>query len=168
MSDWIQRFTSQEESALFNPAFVAAVIRKAAESFQAEAGQGMPISLAFLVVPATMSKQIRDSFPRVKTTSLLVWIESHERERLILQRNAPALASATRRALILGSQMSLFELRGAMVHAQPARGIRSLSSLSRGSSEVQEVLKAAERMGKSFARSGDARSIFSIWGVVPG
>ncbi|WP_158717882.1 three component ABC system middle component [Streptomyces sp. NRRL F-2664] len=168
MSEWLQQFSSQEEAALFNPAFLAVVIRKAAESYESEVGVQMPISLAFLVVPAAMSKQIRDTFPVIKTTSLLVWIEAHERECLILQKNAPALAPAVRRALILGSQMKLFEFPGSRIQANPARGIRSLVSLSQGSSEVKEVLKVAERLGKSFARSGDVASIFSIWGVAAG
>ncbi|MGW3718442.1 three component ABC system middle component [Streptomyces sp. NPDC005133] len=168
MSQWLQQFTSQEESALFNPAFLAAVIRNAAESYQSEADGPMPTSLAFLVVPAAMSKQIRDTFPVIKTTSLLVWIETHERESLILQRNTPALAPAVRKALILGAQADLFALRDAKIAATPARRIKNLGSLSQGSAEVKHILKVAERLGKSFARSGDVASIFSIWGVSTG
>ncbi|MFE4615792.1 three component ABC system middle component [Streptomyces sp. NPDC056747] len=168
MSEWIKPFTSQEESALFNPAFLAAVIRKSAESYKAESDSLMPISLAFLTVPAAMSRQIRETFPVMKTTSLLVWAETHERERLLLQRNAPALAPATRMALVLGPSMGLFRLHNSRITANPARGIKSLASLSKGSLEVKEVLKVAERLGKSFARSGDPASIFSIWGVTAG
>ncbi|MEV5733395.1 three component ABC system middle component [Streptomyces sp. NPDC052292] len=168
MSQWLQQFTSQEESALFNPAFLSVVIRKSAEFYESEAKEKMPLSLAFLTVPAAMSKQIRDTFPIIKTTSLLVWIETHERERLVLQRNAPALAPAVRKALILGARAGLFTLERAKVGATPARRIRNLQSLSQGSPEVKDILKVAERLGKSFARSGDAASIFSIWGVTAG
>jgi hypothetical protein len=168
MSQWLQNFTSQEESALFNPAFLAAVIRKSAEFYQSEADGPMPISLAFLVVPAAMSKQIRDAFPIVKTTSLLVWIETHEKECLILQRNTPALAPAVRKSLILGAQANLFTLRDAKITATPVGRIKNLGSLSQGSAEVKHILKVAERLGKSFARSGDVASIFSIWGVSAG
>ncbi|MGQ4416289.1 three component ABC system middle component [Streptomyces sp. SAS_269] len=168
MSQWLQQFTSQEESALFNPAFLAVVLRTSAEFYETEAREKMPLSLAFLAAPATMSKQIRDTFPTIKTTSLLVWIETHERERLILQRNAPALAPAVRRAVIFGVQARLLTLEHARIGAIPTRKIKNLRSLSQGSPEVKDILKVAERLGKSFARSGDAASIFSIWGVAAG
>ncbi|MFG2419653.1 three component ABC system middle component [Streptomyces sp. NPDC048448] len=168
MSQWLQQFTSQEESALFNPAFLAVVIRKTAELYESEAKEKMPISLAFLAAPAAMSKQIRDTFPIMKTTSLLVWIETHEKECLILHRNTPALAPAVRKALIFGTQAGLFTLQHARIGAIPASKIKNLRSLSQGSPEVKDILKVAERLGKSFARSGDAASIFSIWGVAAG
>lgn len=168
MTQWLEQFTSQEESALFNPAFLAAIIRKSAEYYQTEANEPMPISLAYLVVPAAMSKQIRDTFPLTKATSLVVWVEAHERERLILQTNTPALAPAVRRGLILGAQANLFTLRDAKIAATSARSIKNLVSLSQGSAEVKHILKVAERLGKSFARSGDVASIFSTWGVSAG
>ncbi|MFD9500602.1 three component ABC system middle component [Streptomyces sp. NPDC060035] len=168
MTQWLQPFTSQEESALFNPAFLAVVIRKSAEYYETEADGPMPISLAFLVVPAAMSKQIRDTFPVTKATSLVVWIDAHERERLILQKNAPALAPVVRKGLILGAQADLFSLRDAKITATSARRIKNLVSLSQGSVEVAHILKVAERLGKSFARSGDVASIFSTWGVSAG
>lgn len=69
--DWTTR--PREEAALFNPAFCGEIIVRSAASYLQVKPQGFALPLAYLLLPLTLSAQLRDALPRRSDTTFVTW-----------------------------------------------------------------------------------------------
>lgn len=158
---WAQR--PLEERTLFNPAFIARIVRASAEGYEQESGEGMPFPLAFLVPPIVLHRPTLDALPRAVTTNLLVWLDQHPYLRQTYPERARAVVAATREGLTMGLQSGLIDRERARLVAPPlARRRRPLST-----DHSERILTRAKFVGRWLAGSGDVATIFAQWGVVP-
>src|SRR5215204_450597 len=72
MQPWAARVI--EEANLFNPAFCATVLAKAADEFAKKANRPLPFALAFLILPIVLHHGTRSALPGSTVTSLLPWL----------------------------------------------------------------------------------------------
>ena len=159
---WSQR--PLEERALFNPAFMARIVRAAAEGYSREATEGLPFPLAFLVPPIVLHRPTRVALPRAITTNLLVWLDQNAYLRQTFPARARAVLGAGREGLVVGLASGLISRERARIVAPPLpRRKPGLFSTS----QTEEILARALFVGRWFARSGDVATIYAQWGVKP-
>lgn len=94
--------------ALFNPAFCAALIARAAQGHRQDRKAPLPLVYAYLVAPLSLHPPTRDALPRVNAR-LSIWANEHPLLRAEWRRRAPQLTSTTRAALRFGLRHELLE-----------------------------------------------------------
>lgn len=164
----LQRWSDRpfEERALFNPAFMAAVLHEAIDGYEGETDKGLPFALAFLVSPVALSSLFRNSLPTRKDSSLAAWLQNHPDLRLKLADIAVAMAPVVRDGILFGATKKVLQLDGAELKSGSfKRG--TLSLVGQSTTEVQEILAKARFVGRWYANAGTVETIMVLWGVRP-
>lgn len=158
---------SPEELTLMNPAFCAAVLYYSIAEYEAEAGDGMPFALAFLVLPLVLVKSSRSSLPRKKNSSLAAWLQEHPDERLHYPNVTSALVPVVRESLLFASSKNVLAIDGKLIRST-SKLVRGAGKLvSTNTAEVKEIFNKAKFVGRWFANAGSVQTIFALWGVRP-
>lgn len=157
---------SSEEVALFNPAFLARLIRDAVNDYGEDARQNMPVSLAFLLVPLVLHKPTRDDLPTVASSQMQTWIREHPRHLAQLGTRVIGMRSFVGLAIRFGLHHGVLtsedgRIGSGSVKRRP-RGYNESESL-----EVQECLRASRFLGRWCARQSDAATLLAVWGLRP-
>jgi hypothetical protein len=164
VSRWAERPT--ELANLLNPAFCGFLLYAAANSYQDEAGQEMPMALCVLVLPLVLHKSTRESLPRAISTTLLAWLAQNQsvlvefplRVRNVLPYSREALLFATSRGLLRA-------VNGGF--ASGAERVASTTRWAEQSDEVKQCLSKARFLGKWLAQAGDPATIYQSFGIQP-
>lgn len=148
--------------ALFNPAFVAALIGRAAAGHRREQDAPLPLPLGYLVAPLVLHTPTRDALPRVNA-HLAKWADDRQLLRAELRWRAPQLTPITRGALRFGLRHQLIEFT--------ASGINPASSLALvpapASEDGADCWKKAELLGRWLPRAGPPATVLALLGVRP-
>lgn len=166
MLPWNSR--PHEEAYLFNPAFCALLLWAAAAEYRAASGNGMPVTLSFIVLPVTLHKATRTALPRAVTTALASWLEEHSEVLIQLPERAKALVPYTRESLLFGFTHGLFVLGpdGVLSTGKRPRGLNRYSEED-ATDEVRDCITKAGFIGRWFSRSGSPATVMTLWGVRP-
>lgn len=148
--------------ALFNPAFLAALIGRAAVSHRTDHGAPLPLALAYLVAPIALHSPTREALPRVNAR-LANWAEEHQLLRAELRWRAPQLTQITRRSLRFGIRHELISLTPGGIGEAPA--FSRLRTPVEG--DAAECWKAAELVGRWLPRAGPPATVLALLGVRP-
>lgn len=148
--------------ALFNPAFVAALIGRAATAHQSERDAPLPVALGYLVAPIVLHTPTRQALPRVNAR-LAKWADDHQLLRAELRWRAPHLSDITRGGLRFGLRYDLLALTATGLGA--GRAFQRLRAPMDG--EAAECWKAAELLGRWLPRAGPPATILALLGVRP-
>jgi hypothetical protein len=153
-----------EMKNLFNPAFCGVTLLRAMEGFEAQDKSGMPFSLAFLILPLCLHKESRVIL-RANHRSYLLKVISQNPELLLdFSRRAKMLLPHTLEGLGISMERSSFYVNNDGRLKLSKRTIRKKID---GSNESVEIQKAAQVLGKGFAKIGDRVTIYSSLGVRP-
>ena len=148
--------------ALFNPAFVAVLIARAATGHRIAKDAPLPLALAYLVAPIVLHTPTREALPKVNAR-LAKWADEHQLLRAELRRRAPQLADVTRRGLRFGLRHELLVLT--------AQGVEAGEGLSRirapRDGDAATCWKQAERLGRWLPRAGPPPTVLALLGVRP-
>jgi hypothetical protein len=165
MKPWAERPT--ELAYLFNPAYCGWLLREAVDGYAAEKPEGMPLPLAFLVLPVVLHRPTRECLPRAVTTVLQAWLQEHPEARVNIAERTGELAPFAREALLL------LATRGHLVFAEDG-SLTTAGKLRQGkgalidrSGDLKESLLKAKFVGRWFALAGTSSSVFQAWGVCP-
>lgn len=148
--------------ALFNPAFLAALIGRAAAAHQSDRESPLPLPLGYLVAPMVLHAPTREALPRVNAR-LAKWADQHQLLRAELRWRAPQLTEITRRGLRFGLRYDLIALTPGGIEAAP--GFARIRA-PRGS-EAAECWKAAELLGRWLPRAGPPATVLALLGLRP-
>ena len=152
-----------DERALFNPAFVAAVIGAAADGHQADHKGPLPLTLAFVIPPMALTRRIREVLPRNVRPYLATWLDSNPLVRADLQRLAPMHADSTRQALRFGVRYGLLSLTGVNLQRgpvlDPAQGALD--------NDAARVTDAGVFLGRWLPRAGSLTTTMTLLGLRP-
>jgi hypothetical protein len=148
--------------ALFNPAFLAALIGRAAAGHRTDRDAPMPLVLGYLVAPMVLHTPTREALPRVNAR-LAKWADEHQLLRAELRSRAPQLTEITRRGLRFGVGHELIALT--------PDGIQAAAALARlrapGEGDAAECWKAAELLGRWLPRAGPPATVLALLGLRP-
>lgn len=163
MTVWEER--PVEVANLFNPAFCGEIIRLCTKAYVKEANQGFPYLLAFLVLPILMYDNTRATMEARRYTYLYNWVQDYPYLRVDFAIRVRELIPITQEALAFLLQLEALALddEGCLV----ARRYRRRGVSSQEEAQIKDFYNKAELLGKWFARAGDVRTIYAIWGVQP-
>lgn len=157
---------SSEEVALFNPAFLARLIRATVNEYERADARQMPVPLAFLLIPLVLHKPTRDDLPTHASSQMQTWIREHPRHLAQLDARVfgmrPFTGLAVRFAVQHGVLTSFDGAIGAGTVKRRPRGHSELES-----AEVNDCLRAASFLGRWFARQPDTATLLALWGLQP-
>jgi len=166
MEFWPKR--AVEEANLFNPAFCATLLAKAADEFAKKAGMPLPFALAFLVLPVVLHQGTREALPGSTITSLLPWIQDNREQLVDFAVRVQRLREITREAILFAAQHESLALtqQGDIV-VGPKR--KSVTERRTGlfTSEVRQCVDRAGFIGRWFAAAGTTATIYAAWGIAP-
>jgi hypothetical protein len=161
MLPWGQR--PFEVANLFNPAFCSVLLEEAIANFEEKAHKGMPYALVFIILPIVLHKPTRDLLPRSTRTRLSVWLQRSTQVRIGFAERARRLVPYTKEALIFGMSHGAIDVDtdGNLICASNTKNL-----WERGT-ETYSCQNKSGLLGRWFALSGEARTIFTMWGVRP-
>ncbi|NKR53763.1 hypothetical protein GS481_06365 [Rhodococcus hoagii] len=154
-----------EERALFNPAFIAALLHRAVKSWEREHPEGMNIVLLFLIIPIALHSPTRRKLPRTKKASMVEWIQEHPDIMAYIPSNSIALRRKIGQGLELSVRSGILTSRGAGV--VNSGEIRRRTKKVVISDDFEDCLRAAEFLGRWFAQQNDYATVLATWGVRP-
>ena len=154
-----------EELALFNPAFLALLLRRAAHEHEVRSnGRAMPTVLSYLVAPLSLHGPTRRALPVNVRAQMAEWIRSHPEASLGLGDRARALRPLVSAGLLLALTRGLLSADGSELRAHP------LPSRPRGmvrTDEVDECIDKAGFLGRWFSEQPDPMTTLALWGLRP-
>lgn len=152
-----------EEEALFNPAFLAVMLHAAADEHSKRSrGRGLPILLAYLVLPLALHGPTRRSLPRGVTAQLGEWVRAHPEALAGLDERARALRPLVSAGLRLGLAHGALRSGDGVIEPGPLR--RRPRGMAR-SPEVDECIAKAGFLGRWFSEQPDAQTVMALWGL---
>lgn len=165
MKPWADRPT--ELAYLYNPGYCGWLLREAVDGYVAEKPAGMPLAVAFLILPVVLHKPTRDLLPRDTRTVLQSWLQRHPEARVNVAERTRELAPFTREALLfLATRGHLaFADDGSLTTAGKLK--QGKGALMERSGDLKEAIQRAKFIGRWFALAGTAASVFQAWGVCP-
>jgi Family of unknown function (DUF6521) len=165
MERW--RLRAVEEANLFNPAFCAILLAKAADNFAKRASRPLPFPLAFLVLPVVLHRETRLALPHTTITSVLPWVQNNREHLVDFTSRVTQVRDITREALIFGVRHEMLALSesGDVTLGTRRRSVAKNADLF--TNEVNDCLDRAAFVGRWFAAAGSTAAIFAAWGVAP-
>lgn len=165
MSSWDDR--PAEEGNLLNPSFCTLVLLHAVEDYSRTMPAGMPLSLAFLILPIVLHRPTREALPRRTSKALSSWLEEHEALRVTFAERAKALVPFVREAVLFGCAHGVLKFgeEGRLLVGVKPRGTSRYASAV--TEEVRECLSRAQFVGRWIATAGTVPTVFALWGVRP-
>lgn len=162
----ISEVSSSEELALFNPAFLARLLRSAVASHEKDAARGMSVSSAYLLLPLVLHKPTRDDLPAKSSSQMQKWIREHPRHLARLDGHVLGMRPFVSVAVRFGLQHGVLTTREGALGAG-ALERRSPLVAAAETSEIADCLRVASFLGRWFARQPDAATLLAIWGLKP-
>lgn len=165
---WSER--PAELANLLNPAFCGFLLRTSIEGYLEASGSGMPLALTFLVLPLVLHKATREALPRGVSTTLLAWLHDHPDLCIEFPQRARSLVPFTRESLLFLTVHDLTQAApGGLVtpvgNFTAAR--RTLTTTTSATDEITRCCNKSRFIGRWFAQSGDATTIYSFFGIQP-
>ena len=154
-----------EEVALFNPAFLALLVRRAADEHeQRSGGRGLPMMLVYVVVPLALHGPTRRALPSNVTAQMGEWIRAHPEAGVGLGQRAQALRPLVSAGLRLGLAHGLLSTEAGALRANTLR--RRPRGMAR-TDEVDECVEKAGFLGRWFSEQPDPVTTMALWGLRP-
>jgi len=162
MKRWDQR--PFEVRNLFNPAFCGLVLFRALQGYEEENPDGMPFSLALLVLPLCLQKDSRQVIADSPRSYLLNTVEKNPQLLVGFADRARDLMPFALEAF------GLLMAKGCFVVSQDGR-LKTVPNRVRksvtGTRESISCQRVARIIGKEFARIADRVTMYTTFGIRP-
>ena len=157
---------SSEEVALFNAAFLSRLLHSSVRSFDPAGARGMPVALAFLLLPLVLHKPTRDDLPSNAASQMQTWIRDHPRHVSQLEGHVLGMRPFVSMAVRFGLRHGVLTSEGGSLGAGTLR--RRTAALGKDETpEIVHCVQVASFLGRWFARQPDAATLLAIWGLKP-
>lgn len=128
---------------------------------------GMPLPMAYLVLPVVLHRPTRDLVPRAVTTTLHGWLQEHPELRINFADRTKELAPFTREAVLFLGVRGQLHVGGEGTVTVTGKLGRGKAALLDNSEEMKSSLTKAKFVGRWFASAGEPATVFQMWGVCP-
>lgn len=166
----------REERALFNPAFVALLLNKAAKGHASVADKPLPVPIAYLVVPLALHAPTREALPNSTVSVMPAWVQTQPALLMELPKRVRALRPLVSAATTFGLRHGLLRPEQSGLQAGALRRDRQSFSIT-GASTPRPGLPATEDaaacfnqaafLGRWFAKQPDPLTALAHWGLRP-
>lgn len=163
ISPWIRR--PPEVANLLNPAFIALLLWSATRGYSKEDSKGIPLNLAYLVVPIVLHRDTREALPASTKSRMHSWLQAHPAVTIGFPERARAMVPYTREGLLFGVQYGTLRLNSEARVETPVAKLKPNPFPE--SSEPSDCMRKAELVGRLFVRVGDPVTVLAMWGVRP-
>ena len=166
MQSWSKRVL--EEANLFNPAFCATLLAKAAYEFAKKAHRPLPFTLTFLVLPIVLHQGTRSALPATAITALLPWIQDHREQLVDFALRVQRLRAITQEGILFGVQHATLALtESGDIAVGERRHTVTEKRTDLFTDEARECVDRAGFIGRWFAAAGTTATIYAAWGIRP-
>ncbi len=162
MRSWESRPT--EVANLFNPAFCGEIIRICVKSYTRESNKPFPYLLVFLILPILLYNDVRQTM-KGSYSYLNNWLQKNIEVRINFAQRTRALVPITQESIAFLLQLGLLNLN--QDGDLEASKFRKHSTKSQNEFPISDFYEKSDLLGKWFARVGDIRSIYIMWGIQP-
>lgn len=158
---------SQEESNLFNSAYVSPLLYQSIREYQSKLDSGMHCGLLYLIAPLSLSKRYMDVLPQNTTSSISKWTSQHEGELSGFPSAINAYADIVNSAIAFLLEKELVELDDSgLFHISTVTYIPKLPSHIRNNVIYYNNYRSAGFLGRWFACSSPEK-VYAQFGVKP-
>lgn len=166
MTSWIER--PQEVAHLLNPAFTGLSLMGAIQGHEKEGEVGMPFPLIFLILPIALHEPTLQSLPNRITSSMPAWLQENPDAMANLPERTRSFRSFTQESLrfMCARRMISISQNGLLGIGSAPAPTANRQKQAMGEAEFS-AMTASAFLGRWFARSGDAATIMTLWGVRP-
>lgn len=156
-----------EEFNLHNPAYCGFLIYSMLREHQSFEKNGLNSALIYLFLPFVLTKSISSKLPKSFKTSFVLWIVENEGELFNISSRVSHHFEVTQSAIDFLVQRNLITLdeQGYMQLVKSKLPVSP--ALFNKSSSMQKHLSVSKLLGKWFANSPDATTIYSVLGIKP-
>ena len=157
---------STEEVALFNPAFLVALLHGALTDYEKATERGMAPHLPFLLLPLALHRPTRADLPVLASAQMHKWIRENPRHLVGLDARVVGLRPFVGMAVRFGATHGVIDVRRADLRA----GILNRRPIGFAAAETEDVKgcsSAARFLGRWFARQPDSATLLALWGLRP-
>jgi len=162
MKRWDQR--PIEVRNLFNPAFCGLILFRALQGYEEDNSDGMPFSLALLVLPLCLQKESRQVIADSPRSYLLKTVERNPQMLVGFADRARDLMPFALEAFGLLMEKACFVVsHDGRLRTVPGRVRKSVT----GTSESVSCQRVARFVGKEFARIADRVTVYTTFGIRP-
>ncbi|MDD5037256.1 MAG: DUF6521 family protein [Methylococcaceae bacterium] len=162
MKRWDQR--PFEVKNLFNPAFCGLVLFRALQGYEEENPDGMPFSLALLVLPLCLQKASREVIAGSSRSYLLKIVEKNPQLLVgFAERASDLLPFALEAFGVLMERGCFVVSHDGRLKTVPNRVRKSVT----GTDESIACQRVARIVGKEFARIADRVTVYTTFGIRP-
>jgi hypothetical protein len=162
MKAWQER--PFETRNLFNPAFCGVLILRALKAYEAEDDDGMPFSLALLILPLCLHSATREIVNLSPRTYFIKTVESHPEILVGLGQRTRNLLPFTFEGLGFTMQLGSFSVTE---NGRLKTSDKAIRGKVDGTQESIDCQKAAQTIGKHFGRLADRVTIYTTLGIRP-
>jgi len=162
MKRWDQR--PFEVKNLFNPAFCGLVIFRALLGYEEENSDGMPFSLALLILPLCLQKDARQVIAESSRSYLLKIVENNPQLLVgFAERVNDMLPFAFEAFGLLMERGCFVVTHDGRLKTVPKRVRKAVT----GTDESVSCQRVARFVGKEFARIADRVTLYTTFGIRP-
>lgn len=162
MKPWNQR--PFEVRNLFNPAFCGMVLFRALDGYEEVNPEGMPFSLALIVLPLCLQKDSREVFAGNTKSYFMKIVEKNPHLIVNLADRVNDLLPHTLEALGVLFEKGCFTVQeNGRIVTIPDRVRKTV----KGTDESVSCQRVARFLGKEFARIADRVTIYTTLGIRP-
>ena len=161
---WDER--PREVANLFNPAFTSLLLSRTLAGYSGGDGSGMPLVLAYLVLPIVLHPDTRDALPRAASTTMYGWIAEYPHLKALFPARARRSVPFTQEAIRFGIMYGKLAISAGSLVTGSHRYAQSAMP-SDATDEVKLCLQKAAFLGRWFADTESPRTVLATWGVRP-
>jgi Family of unknown function (DUF6521) len=159
---WDQR--PVEIKNLFNPAFCGLVIFRALQGYEEENIDGMPFSLALLLLPLCLHQDSREIIAKNPRGYLLKIVETNPQLLVGFANRAKDMLPFALEAFGMLMERECFVVsQDGRLRTVPSRIRKSVT----GTDESKSCQRVARFVGKEFARIADRVTVYTTFGIRP-
>lgn len=159
---------SQEESNLYNSAYVGPLLYQSIREYQTKRESGMHCSLLYLTAPLSLSKRYMDILPQNTTPSISKWASQHEGHLSGFPTAVKSYADIVNSAIafLLEKELILLEESG-LFYVSSTVSLPKLPSYIKTNTTYDNNYRSAGFLGRWFANSASPERVYSQLGVKP-
>lgn len=161
MTVWKKR--SLELQALLNPAFCGEIIRRAIWAYQKTAKKGMPYPLVFLVLPILLHEPTVSKISASTRSGFHMWIENNQHILVGLANRVTEMTPYTKESILFTSKYSEIRVEKNSIRIENYEP----GEVDESNKFTSKYFFRSETVGKWFAQSGNAATVFNLLGLKP-